>query len=137
MQGFHADRYSEDQCTVDLREQLRGKIGFGSQSTIFLGHVSTFLAAMCVHGCWYGCSDSGLRPLSGCALCAAPGLRANGRETLSFPKGWQGQPTLLNLSILLPLVSSAKKGVTQGSICHPLISMPTSPASQSAEDSPC
>lgn len=73
MQGFHADRYSEDQCTVDLREQLRGKIGFGSQSTIFLGHVSTFLAAMCT---WVLVWLLRLRPQASLGLCIVCGSRA-------------------------------------------------------------
>lgn len=54
------------------------------------------------------CSSSELQPLPGCALCnVLQGSGANGRKTLSFPKGWQGCCLTHPSSCLF---RSAKKG---------------------------
>lgn len=133
--GLHTGGYSEDNTLLTCLGSSEGKTGFSAQDSFLRTCTHAALGGREVwrHMCRCAGLIQSLRPLPGCVLCAAPGLGANGRETLHFPKGWQGQPTLPNPSILLPLFGSAKKGVTQGSIClspHLHANQPSQPVSK-------
>ena len=130
------------QCAVDPLGQLRGKAGFHPQNTIFSGHASPQLSAavrsgctdpVCVHVCLLRFRASG-----GVSwLCAARGSRARSQRQKDPAFSQRLARTLPYPSILLPLFGSAKKGSPRGQSVYPLISMPTSLASQSSGGSPC
>lgn len=90
----------------------------------------------CALSAWQAQLRPDLGPCLGLSwLCATHSSRvlSQGRKTLRFPKGWQRQPTLPNLSILLTLFGSAKKEVIEGSTClspHLHANQPSQPVSR-------